>query len=133
MTVDKCYNLIYSKYNKKLLAEHKANFSVLDNGLSYFTTYLKMLRDHYILMGSYIEDKASTELKVASLAAAVNEFDSYQNCVSKYYRLNGNTVEHMIEGTEEDVAKKYDSERKFHWINFWQLVMANIESWAANG
>lgn len=131
--LDKIYNPIFSEYNKKLLAEHKANFSTGGNGLSYFVTYLRMLRDYHILAGMPTEEATAADVKAATLTTALAEFDNYQTCITKYYRLNGETVERIGNGTEEEVAKKYNSELKFHWTNFWQLVMANIEDWAVNG
>ncbi len=128
----KDYNLIRSEYNKKLLAEHKANFSTLDNGLSYFIMYLRFLRDHYIINGGSTENQESTDLKVATLVAAVSEYDKYKTCIMNYYKLNGGVVERLTDESEEEVAKKYNSERSFHWRNFWQLVMTNIEGWTTN-
>jgi hypothetical protein len=72
-------------------------------------------------------------VKVATLAAAVSEYDKYKTCIMNYYKLNGGAVERLTDEPEEEVAKKYDSERKFHWTNFWQLVMTNIEGWTTNG
>ena len=104
----KQYKGLYNQYNKKLLAEHKANFSALNNNLDYFITYLKYLRDYYLLTDN-VESIVTT-----TLVAACSEYDKYQTCIAKYYRLNGNIIERISNESEEEVAKKYNSEKNFH-------------------
>lgn len=133
MTAEKRYDLIRGEYGKRLLAEHKANFCSLNNGLSYFITYLRFLRDYYTLSEPNGENNVGDELKMASLTAAVSEYDSYRTCIAKYYKQVGNAIEKTADGTDEEVLKRYNSEREFHWVKFWQLVMTNIEGWTVNG
>ena len=128
-SIDKRYKKLYSSYNKKLLALHKANFSVLGNNLDYFVTYLKLLRDHYILTDS---KKDTDKLKSASLIAAVKEYENYLTCIAKYYKWNGKEVVQISDEPEEEVEQKYDDERIFHWTKFWELVALNIEDWGVN-
>lgn len=130
---NKEYKELYNSYNKKLLAEHKLNFSALDNNMSYFITYLKYLRDYYLLTDSNVQSEDAINVKTATLVAAVDEYEQYINCINKYYKLNGNNVERISDEPEEEVAKKYNLEKKFHWTNFWQLVMTNIEGWSIDG
>ena len=94
---NKEYKKLYNSYNKKLLAEHKLSFSTLDNNMKYFITYLKYLRDYYLLTDSIAQ------------------------------------AEKISDESEEEVAKKYNLEKKFHWTNFWQLVMTNMEGWSIDG
>ena len=130
---NKEYKELYDSYNKKLLAEHKLSFSTLDNNMGYFITYLKYLRDYYLLTDSNAQLEDTINVKTATLVAAVDEYEKYINCVNNYYKLNGNIAEKISDESEEEVAKKYNLEKKFHWTNFWQLVMTNMEGWSIDG
>ena len=130
---NKEYKELYNSYNKKLLAEHKLNFSTLDNNMSYFITYLKYLRDYYLLNDNTAQLEDTINVKTATLVAAVDEYEKYINCINNYYKLNGNIAEKISDEPEEEVAKKYNLEKKFHWTNFWQLVMTNMEGWSIDG
>ena len=129
---NKEYKELYDSYNKKLLAEHKLSFSTLDNNMGYFITYLKYLRDYYLLTDSNAQLEDTINVKTATLVAAVDEYEKYVNCINNYYKLNGNIAEKISDESEEEVAKKYNLEKKFHWTNFWQLVMTNMEGWSIN-
>ena len=130
---NKEYKELYDSYHKKLLAEHKLNSSALDNNMSYFITYLKYLRDYYLLNDNIAQLEDTINVKTATLVAAVDEYEKYINCINNYYKLNGNIAEKISDESEEEVAKKYNLEKKFHWTNFWQLVMTNIEGWSIDG
>ena len=130
---NKEYKELYNSYNKKLLAEHKLSFSTLDNNMKYFITYLKYLRDYYLLTDSVDQSEDTVNVKTATLVAAVNEYEKYVNCINNYYKLNGDIAEKISDESEEEVAKKYNLEKKFHWTNFWQLVMTNMEGWSIDG
>ena len=130
---NKEYKELYNSYNKKLLAEHKLSFSTLDNNMKYFITYLKYLRDYYLLTDSVAQSEDAVNVKTATLVAAVNEYEKYVNCINNYYKLNGDIAEKISDESEEEVAKKYSLEKKFHWTNFLQLVMTNMEGWSING
>lgn len=130
---NKEYKKLYNSYNKKLLAEHKLSFSTLNNNMKYFITYLKYLRDYYLLTDSAAQVEDAVNVKTATLVAAVNEYEKYVNCINNYYKLNGNIAEKISDESEEEVAKKYNLEKKFHWTNFWQLVMTNMEGWSIDG
>ena len=105
---------IYNEYNKKLLALHKANFSVLNNNMDYFVTYLKCLRDVHLLNEAPANNPEEVNVSTAALVTAVNEYESYKTCITKYYTLEDNVVKRITDDPEEEVAKKYDLERKFH-------------------
>ena len=130
---NKEYKELYNSYNKKLLAEHKLSFSTLDNNMGYFITYLKYLRDYYLLTDSNAQLEDTINVKTATLVAAVDEYEKYINCINNYYKLNGNIAEKISDEPEEEVAKKYNLEKNCHWTNFWQLVMTNIEGWSIDG
>ena len=130
---NKEYKELYDSYNKKLLAEHKLSFSTLDNNMGYFITYLKYLRDYYLLTDSNAQLEDTINVKTATLVTAVDEYEKYINCINNYYKLKGNIAEKISDEPEEEVAKKYNLEKKFHWTNFWQLVMTNMEGWSIDG
>ena len=130
---NKEYKELYDSYNKKLLAEHKLSFSTLDNNMGYFITYLKYLRDYYLLNDNIAQLEDTINVKTATLVAAVDEYEKYINCINNYYKLNGNIAEKISDEPEEEAAKKNNLEKNFHWTNFWQLVMTNIEGWSIDG
>ena len=112
--MNKDFSIIASQYNEKLLAEHKANFSVFNNNLDYFITYLKFLRDYYLLTAKNKNANDEIGVATATLVAACSEYEKYINCIGNYYKLNGNTIERITDEPEEEVAKKYNLEKKFH-------------------
>ena len=77
---NKEYKELYDSYNKKLLAEHKLSFSTLDNNMGYFITYLKYLRDYYLLTDSNTQLEDTINVKTATLVAAVDEYEKYIIC-----------------------------------------------------
>lgn len=116
-------------YDKVLKNEHATSFKNLTNCMDYLVTYLKFMRDYYILTESLILDSGEENLKIASLATAVSEFEQYQMCEHKYYGFDGTKVIYKVEGTSEEVQEKYTTEKTFHWNNFWNLIRLNMEDW----
>jgi hypothetical protein len=120
---------IYNTYSKKLKISHEANLLNFSNYMEYLVTYLKFMRDYYILTEPLILDSGEENLKIASLATAVSEFEQYQMCEHKYYGFDGTKVIYKVEGTSEEVQEKYTTEKTFHWNNFWNLIRLNMEDW----
>jgi hypothetical protein len=87
------------------------------------------MRDYYILTEPLVLESGEENLKIASIATAISEYERYKTCINKYYFENGSR---KIEGTSEEVQNKYNVEKKFHWNNFWNLVNLNMEDWTAN-
>lgn len=81
----------------------KSFFSDKSCGFSLFVEYLRYLRDYSILTKYDATDEA-TKVMIATVTAAVAEFDAYIN--------------------ESDVTHK-----KFHWNNFCELLKQNMEDW----
>ena len=104
---------LYNKYSKKLLACHKNNLEVIN--LDYFIVYLKFIRDYYILTEPLVTESGAENLKIASLATAIAEYEEYQNCIHKYYNQHGMPI---LEGTKEEIQYKYNIEKAFHWNSF---------------
>ena len=120
---------IYNTYSKKLKISHEANLLNFSNYMEYLVTYLKFMRDYYILTEPLVLDSGEENLKIASIATAISEYERYKKCINNYYFENGSR---KIEGTSEEVQNKYNTEKKFHWNNFWNLVNLNMEDWTAN-
>jgi hypothetical protein len=120
---------IYNIYSKKLKISHEANLTNFSNYMEYLVTYLKFMRDYYILTEPLVLESGEENLKIASIATAISEYEKYKNCINTYYFENGSR---KIEGTSEEVQNKYNIEKKFHWNNFWNLVNLNMEDWTAN-
>ena len=116
-------------YDKVLKEEHETNFKNLTNCMGYLVTYLKFMRDYYILTEPLVLESGEENLKIASLATAVSEFEQYQMCEHKYYGFDGTKVIYKVEGTSEEVQEKYTTEKTFHWNNFWNLIRLNMEDW----
>ena len=125
--MNKEYKLIFTAYQKRLKELSLKKEDLLD----YFVCRLQLLRDEEVLLNT---DKAMDKnAKLTTLTAAISEYNNYKSCISNYYKTENNVVERIVEGTDEEVAKKYNAERKFHWLNFWQLVAEGIEGWTING
>lgn len=123
------FNQLYKTYDKRLKKDHAESFKNLTNSMNYFVTYLKFMRDYYILTEPLVLDSGEENLKIASLATAVSEYEKYQNCEHNYYSFDGVKMIYKIEGTKEEVQQKYNLEKSFHWNNFWNLVKLNMEDW----
>lgn len=116
-------------YDTVLKDIHADNFKNLVNPMNYFVAYLKFMRDYYILTEPRILDSGEENLKIASLATAVSEYEQYQTCEHKYYGFDGAKVIYKVSGTSEEVQQQYNREKTFHWNNFWNLIRLNMEDW----
>jgi hypothetical protein len=116
-------------YDKVLKEDHADNFKNLVNPMNYFVTYLKFMRDYYILTEPLILDSGEENRNIAALATAVSEYEQYQNCENKYYGFDGTKVVYKVNGTSEEVQQLYNTEKAFHWNNFWNLIRLNMEDW----
>ena len=123
------FKQLYKAYDKSLKTYHADNFKSLTNCMDYFVTYLKFMRDYYILTEPFVTDSGEENLKIASLATAISEYENYQMCEHKYYGFDGTNIIYKVEGTSEEVQQKYTREKTFHWDNFWNLVRLNMEDW----
>lgn len=126
------YSQLYKAYDKRLKKDHEISFKNLTNNMEYFVNYLRFMRDYYILTEPLILDTGEENLKIASLATAISEYEKYQNCEQAYYSFDGVKMSYKVEGTAEEVQKKYNLEKAFHWDSFWNLVRLNMEDWMPN-
>jgi hypothetical protein len=116
-------------YDKVLKDNHATDFKNLTNPMNYLVSYLKFMRDYYILTEPLVLDSGEENLKIAALATAVSEYEQYQNCIHKYYSFNGTQVIYKTGCTSEEVQQQYNKEKTFHWNNFWNLIRLNMEDW----
>lgn len=84
-------------YKRRFNSLNKNFFKNTDSGLITFVEHLKFKRDNLVL-------QADNEKAIASLIAAIAEFEAYQ--------------------TSEDPSKK-----EFHWSNFCDFIKLNMEEW----
>ena len=85
-------------YNKRIKTLSKNCFESKNTGILLFIEHLKYIRDTLIL-----ESQEPTSAKVATLVAAIAEFEAYK--------------------------KSAGSQRTFHWNNFCELLKHNMEEW----
>ena len=124
----KSHRKLYRSYKKLLKKTYKTGLK--QNGpLEYFVTYLKLLRDYYLLTEPYHETLDQNSFELTSLVAAISEYEKSQTCINNYYSVEGDSIVRIATGTEEEVLEKYSKEKNFHWESFWNLVKYSIESW----
>ena len=123
------FKQLYRAYDKLLKKCHADSFNSFTNHMEYFITYLKFMRDYYILTEPLILENGEENLRIASLATAVSEYEQYLHCEHKYYGFDGTKVVYKVEGTSEEVQQLYNTEKASHWNNFWNLVKLNMEDW----
>ena len=123
------FKQLYKAYDKVLKKDHAESVKKLTNNMDYFIDYLKFMRDYYILTEPLILESGEENLRIASLATAISEYEQYQTCIHKYYGFEGQQIVHKADSTREDVQQQYNIEKAFHWNNFWELVKLNMEDW----
>jgi hypothetical protein len=126
---DKDYKRLYRVYNKKLKNLHKNSFKHIDNGMEYFITYLRFMRDYLILTEGVLNEEGHENIKISTIATAIAEYELYENCINKYFKHDGKTVIRIAPGTDEEVQKKYAAEKQFHWNCFWEITRLNMMNW----
>lgn len=127
-TFSKQYKELYKFYDKELKRCHKINFKNLNNNLDYFITYIRFMRDYYLLTEKEYDPMKNQ--KIYSLCIAVQEYDAYYNCIHNYYNISNNMVEIKDKTkTKEEVDELYRAEMAEHIDNFWVVVKENIEGW----
>ena len=117
----------YKKLYKEYLSKIKLPASLgLYDSMDTFVSYLKMIRDYYIVTSSDKMTEGEACI-INTIHSAVIEYEDYKTCINKYYKFeNGKPV--SISG-EADTVTKYAKEKQEHWLNFWQFVVLNMEGW----
>ena len=104
----KDFKEIYKTYDKQLKTHHKLSLENYSSGLDYFVTYLKFMRDYYILTEPLVLDNGSENMKIASLATALSAYDKYQMCINLCKTIKSNTDQN------EALLAKYKQEKDFY-------------------
>lgn len=127
----KQYKKLYKTYTKRLKTLHKQSLKSQDP-TEYFVTYLKLLRDYYLLTGPLVTEITEDQFELASLVTAISEYEKATSCINNYYLVENGVATRIIEGTDEEVLEKFSAEKAFHWDAFWNLVKLGLESWVTN-
>jgi hypothetical protein len=127
----KQHKKLFTSYKKRLKTLHKQTLTSNDP-LNYFVTYLKLLRDYYLLTGPQTTEIGQDQFELASLIAAITEYEKSQSCIYNYYKIENGVAIRVVEGTEAEILEKFSTEKAFHWEAFWNLVKLSLESWVTN-
>ena len=122
----KKYKKLYKAYIKKF--KKHSEFLNPQDKLDYFVDYLRFVRD-YLILSEPITVDGVENIKTASIASAIAEFEAYKDCFNKYFEIDGNLVKKKATCEFEDYNNQYAKEKAYHWACFWELVKLNIESW----
>ena len=90
-------------YNDRFNFLQKSFFVNKETGLVLFIEYLKYLRD-FIVLSEYNKESEDSKVKIASIIAAIAEFDAYKQAHS-------------------------NQQKSFHWSSFCELLKQNMEDW----
>lgn len=128
--MEKSYKQL-KKYYKKQLKDLQ-NKSIFNGqaSLNCFVTYLKFLRD-YLILTEPLEIDGKENFKITSLSSAIIEYEKYNVCVQKYFKLTKGTVTTRLDPnkSEQEILEQYSTEKMQHWKYFWQLLAMNMELW----
>ena len=114
------FKAVYNCYNEKLLACHNFNIEGVYNPMSYLGTYLKFMRDYYLITTPEDDNSEETNVTVSAIMAACNLYDQLEDCKKALKK----------EMPEED-AKKINNIKAQIQEKFWQLLALNMEDWLA--
>lgn len=122
------YRKLYKYYKKELLHINNFNMTHILCNLDYFITYLRFIRDFLLLTDSDINPE--NNMKIASLCAAIAEYEQYSTCFSKFYTVVNNVPIKIDKAkTNEQVANEYNAARQLHWKLFCDLIQTHMEGW----
>lgn len=125
----KTHKKLFKSYEKKLGELHKKSLNSSFDPTDYFVTYLKLLRDYYLLSSPYAKTIGEEQFELVSLITAISEYEQYRDCINKYYKIENGVATRLLPEDDKTVLEKYSQEKSFHWEAFWNLVKASIESW----
>ena len=115
----KDFKKIYDSYNETLIDCHNFNYSNIYNPMSYLATYLKFMRDYYLLTTPEDDTSEETNTKVSAIMAACDFYDQYTAIKAKLKAGN----------IDEETTKKMTESQNNLRQKFWQLVALNMEDW----
>ena len=107
-TFKKEFKDLCKAYEQQLKKCHTVNLEGLTNSMDYFVTYLKFMRDYYILSEPLVAENGEENLKIASLATAISAYTKYQTCKNWCASIETSA------NKDEALLKKYNTEKDFH-------------------
>ncbi len=116
------YPEIIQAYNEKLINNHCSDFFNFHNPMNYIESYLKFMRDYYLITTPEDDISEETNLKITALMTAISEYDRYKKSCEQLKELT------KKEADEKELTKRL-KDKDFHWNSFWKLVMLNMEDW----
>ncbi len=125
----KTHKQLFNSYQKKLAELHETSLNTDLDPTAYFVTYLKLLRDYYLLTSPYSKNIGEEQFELVSLITAISEYEKYTDCVNKYYNIHNGAITRKSGEDAAATLEKYSKERAFHWDAFWNLVKVGLESW----
>lgn len=135
------YRKMFKAYRRSLkrLARHASEDPFDgDPGLAFFVEYLRFMRDYYKLGEDVWDEEQKGHDRLEGLQRALDEFDAYDGCLNKYYKLeeepsdeSGHSrfiVSTLLEDVHENAVAEAKEERQ-HWQNFCKIVMKEFQYW----
>ena len=132
MKYDRQYKKVMRLHKKTLKRINKAVSRLAASPIDYLIEVLKMLRDHYTL-AQHIKNKDGTDnYMISSIVLALKQYDNYLHCAEKYYKFESGHLVKLVEGTDEEVAERFNKELNKSWLAFWTIVESLIGGWLEN-
>ena len=116
------YKHLRKAYKRCLNKLNKNTFEDPAILIDYFATYLKLIRDTYLLD----ELNAADLPKLTYLSTAIEEYEQYQKSGRKF--IAGFQAFNSKE-EQEAYFKECAKEKETHWTLFWELTRAHLASW----
>ena len=115
-------------HDARLDALNKLNKATLRAGIDYLAATLAARRDEMILTD---RKEPADNMRLVTIAAAIEEYAGYSNCENKYFYPDGDGIK-AREGTFDEALAKYVEERQRHLSAFCDIVKKNIFIWEAD-
>lgn len=116
-------------YKKQLEKCAKADLEDYSANFEYLVTYLRFLRDYFILTEDILIGD-TTNIKIASIATAIKEYEAYKTCIDKYFIIEKNgIIQKNKDLTHEEVMKLYQEEKDLHFKKFMFVLIDSAEVW----
>ena len=129
MTFKKEIKLLTKAYKKKLDALHKENIKNNFITMDYFVTNLQLVRDKLALTNKNTKPEL---VRLATMTAAIEAYNSYANCITNYFEVQGEEVIQKVDGSEDEAIKAYVAERKLLLAEFCKILNENLLMWEAD-
>lgn len=129
MNKNKDIDTVKKIYKNKLRRINKNVSNLKDTPVEYLVEALRFLRDYFSVTLPLINKDGTENYVITSIHTAICEWEDYNSCIHKYYKYADGKLERKIQGTAEEVGKKFNDELNRHWNNFWTIVADNMGGW----